>query len=598
MRPRRPPAPGAELSARAVLRKAIEPVVSLFAHTADGPNHAWSMRLRLAESNVHPPELQGSTFVVRMLTAPADKVLFQYPALGTTITICRQGQTTWASPASRLAPLLEKVEATPPTAADRKPLASLRMPVPEALFWVGFYLTGLKDLGNQFGRRGDLPRRWTWTRPTTAARSRQANYTRLFIRSGQRSNACASSANTVRTTACTSWSRTGFRPRCPTATSSRRPPSAPICWKCPEERFRAFMKAVGDEEDKRRKEFREHRHAMKAGCGLRVNLRMPPKFAVIAEASATSRRTSPQGTSTPPASQPCPEHSRVLLLGASPRFLLKANLSTPGVYLAARSFDSLHSLQDDRKKSRPYSIGHLTTYDLRSLSPFHSDTRTRRKCRVAGRHGRRVLQRHRLNIAVARFTDRRPAERDERRPAVARGHRRPARRREIVAGLPPRRKARRGSLSRLNTICKCPTAVHAGRRRADRAGRVGVEADPVQGCHAVTGNRHCRRAVRHGELGVLPIVPVARNIRLERRQSARFARQRDRRRHRTRRRVDQHERQRVIPVVHVPAGQQRRGGVARFADRRVHAHRARPDEREKMPAPRQIWVNPPAPWRR
>ena len=147
------PAPAAEASARSVLRKAIEPVVSLFAHTADGPNHAWTLRLRLAESNVHPPELNNSTFVVRMLTAPSDKVLFQYPALGTTITICRQGQTTWASPASRLGPLLQKVEATPPTAADHKPLAPLRMPVPEPLFWVGFYLTGLEGPRQPIGRR-------------------------------------------------------------------------------------------------------------------------------------------------------------------------------------------------------------------------------------------------------------------------------------------------------------------------------------------------------------------------------------------------------------------------------------------------------------
>ena len=65
------PTPNLEgASARSVLRKAVEPVVDLFAHTADGPNHAWSLRIRLAETNVHPPELQGTVFNVRLLTAP------------------------------------------------------------------------------------------------------------------------------------------------------------------------------------------------------------------------------------------------------------------------------------------------------------------------------------------------------------------------------------------------------------------------------------------------------------------------------------------------------------------------------------------------
>ncbi len=251
------PAPGAELSARALLRKAIEPVVSLFAHTADGPNHAWTLRLRLAESNVHPPELQGSTFVVRMLTAPADKVLFQYPALGTTITICRQGQTTWASPASRLAPILEKVEATPATAADRKPLASLRMPVPETLFWVGFYLTGLKDLGNQ-SVGGVTCRVVDVDPPDDSGKVSSANYTRLFIRPDteqcvrfERKHGSDHSVYLV--------DQNRISPTLPDSDFQPTAAQRADLLEVPVERFRAFMKAVGDEEDKRRKELREHR---------------------------------------------------------------------------------------------------------------------------------------------------------------------------------------------------------------------------------------------------------------------------------------------------------------------------------------------------
>ena len=254
--PTQSPSPAAEASARSVLRKAIEPEVNLFAHTADGPNHAWSMRLRLVESNVHPPELQGSTFNVRMVTAPADKVLFQYPALNTTITVCRQGQTAWASPASKLAPILQKVEANPPTAADRKPLASLRMPVPEALFWVGFYLTGIKDLGSQLVG-GVTCRVMDVDPPDDSGKVSASNYTRLFIRPdteqfvrferrrGLDHSVYAVDQNRILPTLPDS----DFQP-----TAAQRADLLEV----PVERFRAFMKAVGDEEDKRRKEYREH----------------------------------------------------------------------------------------------------------------------------------------------------------------------------------------------------------------------------------------------------------------------------------------------------------------------------------------------------
>ena len=249
------PVPGAAASARSVLRKAIEPVVSLFVHAGDGPNHAWVLRLRLAESNVHPPELQGSTFSVRMMTAPSDKVLFQYPALGTTITVCRQGQTVWASPASRLAPFLQKVEANPPTAADRKPLASLRMPVPEALFWVGFYLVGIKDRGSE-PVDGVACRVLDVDPPDDSGKVSAENYTRLFIRPdtaqfvrferkhGTEHSVYAVDQNRILPTLPDS----DFQP-----TATQRADLLEV----PAERFRAFMKAVGDEEEKRRKAQRE-----------------------------------------------------------------------------------------------------------------------------------------------------------------------------------------------------------------------------------------------------------------------------------------------------------------------------------------------------
>ncbi len=251
------PAPAAESSARAILRKSVEPVVNLFAHTADGPNHAWVLRLRLAESNVHPAELLGGVFNIRLLTAPADKAYFQYPALGTTITVCRQGQTAWASPASRLAPLLQKIEANPPTAADRKPLASLKLPVPEPLVWVGFYLTGVKDLGVQ--PVGGVPCRVMDVDPPDGEEKVSAtNYTRLFFR--------ADNAQCVRFERKHHTDRSVYvieqnRIAATLPDSDFQPTAAQRAdlLEVPVERFRALMKAIGDDEEKRRKELRGHR---------------------------------------------------------------------------------------------------------------------------------------------------------------------------------------------------------------------------------------------------------------------------------------------------------------------------------------------------
>ena len=261
VRPAELPAPAstpAPVSAKEVLRRAITPFVDVFAHTADGPNHAFVLRVRLAESNVHPPELRGSVLGVRLVTAPADKVIFQFAALGTVLTVSRQGQTVWASPASRLVPLLEKVSATPPTAADRKPLASLRMPVPEPLFWVGFYLVGVRDFGRE--TVGGVACRVLDVDPPDedSHKSSKDNYMRLFIRPDtyqfvkfeRQWHADHNVYVVEEARVLPTLPDSDFQP-----TAAQRADLLQV----PVERFRPLMKAIGDEEDKRRKELREHK---------------------------------------------------------------------------------------------------------------------------------------------------------------------------------------------------------------------------------------------------------------------------------------------------------------------------------------------------
>ena len=133
------------LSPRDTARKVIEPVVDIFSKEPEGASRALNMRFRLAESTDQPPDLQGSELVFRC--QPPDKVLFQFAALGTIVTVSRVGQTVWVSPASKLQSLLDQVKQKPPTKADKEPLAPLVLKVPKTLFWLLFRFVSIRDAG-------------------------------------------------------------------------------------------------------------------------------------------------------------------------------------------------------------------------------------------------------------------------------------------------------------------------------------------------------------------------------------------------------------------------------------------------------------------
>ena len=142
------PAPAADASTpRDTLRQAVEPLVDVFARSPDGSNHAVNLRLRLAESTNQPPELQGSVLAFRC--QPPDKVYLQFAAVGTIVSIGRQGQNVWVSPASKLRPILDEATKQPPTKEEKQPLSNLRLKIPKTLFWLAFRFAGLRDGGEE-----------------------------------------------------------------------------------------------------------------------------------------------------------------------------------------------------------------------------------------------------------------------------------------------------------------------------------------------------------------------------------------------------------------------------------------------------------------
>ncbi len=245
------PAPAPTPSARDVLRKTVEPIVDLFSRDPDGPNRAFFLRVRLAEATNQPAELRGSTLLFRAQAAPDNRILFQFPALGTVVTICRQNQTIWASPASRLAPILQQVQAAKVSKADQEPIAPLRLSIPTKLFWFLFRFVGVRDAGSE--PLGAIPCRQLDLDPPDGGKASKDKYVRLWVRTDSsllaridwQSNATDHGTLLVedgRFT--TSLPATDFQPD-----AAQRADLLDI----PATRFRPFMKLLGQEEEKRRK---------------------------------------------------------------------------------------------------------------------------------------------------------------------------------------------------------------------------------------------------------------------------------------------------------------------------------------------------------
>ncbi len=245
------PTPTPTPAARDVLRQAIEPVVDLFSRAPDGPNRALSLRLRLVEATNQPAELRGSPLLFRAQAAPDNQILFQFPALGTVVTICRQNQTVWASPASRLAPILQQVEAAKATKADQEPLAPLRLTIPTKLFWFLFRFMGVRDAGSE--PLGAVPCRQLDLDPPDGGKASKDKYLRLWVRTDSyqlsridwKSNATDQGTLVVEDARlAATLPASDFQPD-----AAQRADLLTI----PVARFRPFMKRLGQEEEKRQK---------------------------------------------------------------------------------------------------------------------------------------------------------------------------------------------------------------------------------------------------------------------------------------------------------------------------------------------------------
>jgi hypothetical protein len=105
-----------------VLGKALLPIAKVFAVGDDGqlPANALVLDAHLIDASKLPPELQGQAVHVAVMTP--DSVLIQAPIAGQILTVCRQGDTLWATPGSKIQPLLGQAVAAASPGKKKKKL--------------------------------------------------------------------------------------------------------------------------------------------------------------------------------------------------------------------------------------------------------------------------------------------------------------------------------------------------------------------------------------------------------------------------------------------------------------------------------------------
>ncbi len=114
-----------------VLAKVLMPFANVLAQQTRHPNRAMQLTARL-ETMTGLPEALGGARADLSLEYP-DKLRLHGPILGETLTICRNGQSLWATPGSRVEALLQAATSTKklPPADPKARLEPFRLPVPE-----------------------------------------------------------------------------------------------------------------------------------------------------------------------------------------------------------------------------------------------------------------------------------------------------------------------------------------------------------------------------------------------------------------------------------------------------------------------------------
>jgi hypothetical protein len=121
-----------------VLGKVLMPIANVFTQNPQGKPtpHALVLDAHLLEASKLPPEFQGQAVHIALMTP--DAVLIQAPIAGENLTVCRDADSLWATPGSKIQSLLNQATADlsekkkkKRKAEAEKLMGPLALPVPQ-----------------------------------------------------------------------------------------------------------------------------------------------------------------------------------------------------------------------------------------------------------------------------------------------------------------------------------------------------------------------------------------------------------------------------------------------------------------------------------
>lgn len=122
------------------INQTLAPLVALLTRHGNAGNHSLNLEASVVAVAGLPQELAGAH--LRLAYEFPDKLLVQFPALGSNATVCRNGQSVWASPAAIFIPLVERINSPLST----RPLPPMEIDARKAVFLPA--LLNVHDGGN------------------------------------------------------------------------------------------------------------------------------------------------------------------------------------------------------------------------------------------------------------------------------------------------------------------------------------------------------------------------------------------------------------------------------------------------------------------
>jgi hypothetical protein len=147
------------------VNQTLAPLIALLTRNGSAGNHSLNLEASIVDVAGLPEQMKGAH--LRIAYEFPDKLLVQFPSLGSTVTVCRNRQSVWAFPAAKFIPLVERIDRSPST----QPLPLIEIEAKKAVFLPA--LLDVHDGGNV--RIADQDYRVLDVRPIALNRNQQAN---------------------------------------------------------------------------------------------------------------------------------------------------------------------------------------------------------------------------------------------------------------------------------------------------------------------------------------------------------------------------------------------------------------------------------------